>query len=229
MRFLTAAFLINAVCLTSLFAPATIGQGKLSTPSEQTTPPVTVPQPVAVASNVSLESQLDITGPVGSGQFGATVAVLPNGNIVVTDPGFDSVNADIGAVYLYDGATLALISTLTGSAANDQVGSGGVTVLSSGNFVVRSANWGATDFGAVTFGSATTGVSGSVSAANSLVGSTADDLVGSGGVTALTNGNYVVSSPNWGATQLRRRNARKRNHRDDRSCFFRKLCRRIRT
>ena len=36
-----------------------------------------------------------------------------------------------------------------------------------------------------------------VSTANSLVGSTAFDLVGFSGVTALTNGNYVVSSREW--------------------------------
>ena len=49
----------------------------------------------------------------------------------------------------------------------------------------------------MTWGNGTTGVSGVVSAANSLVGSTASDLVGSTGVTALTNGNYVVVSRNW--------------------------------
>ena len=32
---------------------------------------------------------------------------------------------------------------------------------------------------------------------NSLVGSTADDQVGSFGVAALSNGNYVVRSPGW--------------------------------
>ena len=36
-----------------------------------------------------------------------------------------------------------------------------------------------------------------MSAANSLVGSTANDKVGNFGVTALTNGNYVVASPTW--------------------------------
>ena len=41
------------------------------------------------------------------------------------------------------------------------------------------------------------GLSGAVSAANSLVGSTANDQVGFWGVTALSNGNYVVSSPDW--------------------------------
>ena len=33
-----------------------------------------------------------------------------------------------------------LISTLTGSTANDQIGNVGVTVLSNGNYLVRSLN-----------------------------------------------------------------------------------------
>ena len=41
------------------------------------------------------------------------------------------------------------------------------------------------------------GATGAVSAANSLVGSTANDQVGSGGVTVLNNGNYVARSPLW--------------------------------
>ena len=49
-----------------------------------------------------------------------------------------------------------------------------------------------------TWGSGTTGVSGAVSAANSLVGTTANDFVGSFGVTALSNGNYVVRKPELG-------------------------------
>ena len=54
-----------------------------------------------------------------------------------------------------------------------------------------------TDVGAVTWGNGTTGVSGAVFAANSLVGSTSCDQVGISGVTALTNGNYVVASKYW--------------------------------
>ena len=76
----------------------------------------------------------------------------------------------------------------------------GVTALSNGNYVVSSPNWtngAAAGAGAVTWGSGTAGVSGAVSATNSLVGSTASDYVGSDGVTALSNGNYVVSSPDW--------------------------------
>ena len=48
----------------------------------------------------------------------------------------------------------------------------------------------------MTWGSATTGVSGTVSASNSLIGGTTSDQVGQV-VTALTNGHYVVSSNLW--------------------------------
>ncbi|MCP9494239.1 MAG: hypothetical protein MSG64_07275 [Pyrinomonadaceae bacterium MAG19_C2-C3] len=48
---------------------------------------------------------------------------------------------------------------------------------------------GVADVGAVTLCSATTGCSGTVTAANSLVGSTANDTIGNSTVTTLTNGN----------------------------------------
>ncbi len=77
-----------------------------------------------------------------------------------------------------------------------------MTPLSNGNYVVTSPDWAngaAGDAGAVTWGSGTAGVSGVVSATNSLVGSTAGDSVGenAGSVLALSNGNYVVSSQYW--------------------------------
>jgi hypothetical protein len=163
--------------------------------------------PVALALAALLASapstraaQIDIPGPTGSGSFGKTVTYLPNGNFVVTDPTYSLTTptavASVGAVHLYNGSTLALISTLTGSTANDQVGNGGVTVLSNGNFVVSSTSWSGS-LGAVTWGSAMAGLSGTVSAANSIVGSTASDQIGNGGILALSNGNYVMRSGNW--------------------------------
>lgn len=50
---------------------------------------------------------------------------------------------------------------------------------------------------AVTWGDGTTGITGTVSSTNNLVGSTASDQVGSQGITALINGNYVVRTPTW--------------------------------
>ena len=144
--------------------------------------------------------QFDINGPAGSGTFGDEVVALPNGNFVVIDPGYSIPGGatNVGAVYLY-GPTGNLISTLTGSTTDDQIG-GAITILTNGNFVVRSTFWNngtVNRAGAVTWIDGTNGLNGVVSAANSLVGSANNDRVGNGGVTALTNGNYVVGSFFW--------------------------------
>lgn len=141
---------------------------------------------------------IDIIGPAGSQSFGQRVYVLTNGNIVVTDRDFNIGGAgSAGAVHLYDGTTRQLISTLRGSKFQDHVGDF-VVDLHNGNFVVVSQDWdnGAlADAGAVTFVNGTVGLNGVVSAANSLVGSHAQDRVGS--VHRLTNGNFVVSALSW--------------------------------
>lgn len=151
-------------------------------------------------------AQIDIAGPAGSGEFGKRVYLLPNGNFVVTDPGFDSSAgaADVGAVYLYrpDGG---LIYALRGSSAGDHVASGSVTVLSNGHFVVPSPDWdngGTFDAGAVTWCNGVSGSHAIVSASNSQVGGTSSNRVGSGGVHALTNGNYVVASYEWDSSSV---------------------------
>lgn len=140
-------------------------------------------------------AQVEIAGPTGSGWFGTGVFVLPNGNFVVADSlrDHDGV-ADVGAVYLFSPSG-ELISTLRGSRANDRVGTG-VHPLWNGNVVVTSPNWNG-EAGAVTLISAQSGLEGVVSATNSLVGGSARMRVGSGGITALWNGNFVVKSPQW--------------------------------
>lgn len=135
-----------------------------------------------------------------------TVTELTNGNIVVAKPNADIGSlANVGSVSLYNGSTGALISVVTGSTASDQVGASIVT-LPNGNFLIRSVNWdcqaslgcsgSVTNAGAVTWVNGSTGLSGEVKAANSLIGVTASDAVGTT-VKVLTNGNYVVASPNW--------------------------------
>jgi hypothetical protein len=120
--------------------------------------------------------------------------------------GSNGSTGDMGAVTWRDGTTgtsgvVSLGNSLTGSVVDDYVGGGGVTALTNGNYVVVSPSWNSgdatVDVGAVTWGDGTSGTSGFVSLANSLTGSTANDQVGFGGVTALTNGDYVVDSPNW--------------------------------
>jgi hypothetical protein len=157
---------------------------------------------VISAAPVGVLPQFDLTDPhpTAGGDFGDSITVLRNGNVVVTNPDDDFGGPNAGAVYLFDGVTGALISSLVGG-ANDQVVSFGVGTLSSGNYVIRIPQWNA-NRGAVTWGSSTVGVSGVVSEANSLVGSNPGDQVGTdqfglGSFSFLDNGNYVVRSPFW--------------------------------
>ena len=138
--------------------------------------------------------------PSTGNRFGQVVAPLETGNVIVTSPGDDAGGTDAGAVYLFNGTTGDLISTLTGSTANDQIGSLGVEALAGGNAVVRSPNWSngsATNAGALTFVNGTTGLSGEVNATNSLVGSAEDDQVGNESLHILQNGNYLAFTPRW--------------------------------
>lgn len=144
-------------------------------------------------------AQVDIVGPAGSQKFGTSVTVLPNGNIVVTDPQA-TIGGVIraGAVHLYS-PTGELISTVVGSTTYDSVGSGGVVAVGNSNFVVLSPNWSSQStsrVGAATWVNGTTGLNGSVSGTNSLTGSSTNDTVGMRAL-ALTNGNYVVLSSLW--------------------------------
>ena len=153
--------------------------------------------------------------PGAGDQFPAGITALPNGNIVATDWRDDFVATDGGAVYLFNGTTGALISTITGGIAGDNVGRridtcgegcfiDAITILDNGNFLVRSRAWdntsaSAMDAGAVTFGSATAGFiggGGMISDSNSLIGTSPNDNVGDS-VDLLPSGNYLVRTPNW--------------------------------
>jgi hypothetical protein len=128
------------------------------------------------------------------------VTALSNGDYVVSTPDW---NGWRGAATWGDGAagvtgTVDASNSLVGGSPDDEVGLG-VTPLSNGHYVVASPNWnagGAPRHGAATWGNGSAGVTGTIDDTNSLVGSRAGDQVGLG-VTALANGNYVVSSPLW--------------------------------
>ncbi|MFM8374841.1 MAG: YDG domain-containing protein, partial [Phenylobacterium sp.] len=134
------------------------------------------------------------------------MAYLPNGNYIVGSPTWDNgLIADAGAVSLVNGASgrvglLSASNSLVGSTAGDSVGSGGFTFLSTGNLVVTSYNWdngAAVDAGAVTFMNGASGLVGTVSASNSLVGGTSGDQVGFDRMWVLPDGDYVVTSTRW--------------------------------
>ena len=148
---------------------------------------------------------------VGSG----TVVALANGNYVVSSPNWSSDTASsVGAVTWGDGRAgstgmVSPLNSLVGTHGGDRVGEGdlnygtknsSVIALANGNYVVSSASWSNGNIarvGAVTWGNGMTGSIGTVSVSNSLIGIQAGDAVGSAGAVALTNGNYVIGSPNW--------------------------------
>lgn len=101
--------------------------------------------------------------------------------------------AGVGPVGEVDG-TIALHGSTTG----DGVG-GDVAALPNGHLVVGSARWDngtAQDVGAVTWIDGDAPLVGPVSDANSTVGTTAGDHVGAR-ILPLTNGHYIVASPDW--------------------------------
>ena len=147
---------------------------------------------------LSLTSLSDANPSEGDQHGSGNIVELPNGNIIVASPFDDFVATDAGAVRLYkpDGT---LLSVLTGSTANDQAGKQVKALIGNNNAVTSTSNWsneGTAGIGAVTWIDGTTGISGSISPDNSLVGSTANDGVGTS-ITVLMNGNYVTSTGYW--------------------------------
>ena len=167
---------------------------------------ITIATP-AVIPGVSVEL-LD-PNPGSNEIFGSSVRVLSaQGNILVFNPQDDFAATDAGAIYLFNGTSGALISALRGSAAGDQVGSSGTfmtnvfastVVLGNGNQLIRSPSWNGSA-GAITPFNLSTGVSGAVSSANSLVGAAPGDQIGSSGIRTLNGGKMAVFSPNWNGT-----------------------------
>ncbi|MCO6511999.1 MAG: VCBS repeat-containing protein [Aridibacter famidurans] len=153
------------------------------------------------ASFVHPQVTFDLPTPAGSQDFGSQVYVLPNGNIVVTDSSFDDPGGaqNVGAVHLFNGRTGALISTMTGSSENDEIGGNDILILPNGNFVVGTYSFddaGTQDVGSVTLCSGTTGCPSQITFLNSLVGGSTEDSIGSN-LNVLPNGNFVVLADSW--------------------------------
>ena len=160
------------------------------------------PTNLVITDTVSDQFYIDLADPnpqPGAQHGDGNIVQLDNGNIAVSASGAHFGNIRTGAVFLYNGTTGGLISALYGNAADDGIGSGGLAALAGSNVAVASPYWdnGAlTDVGAVTWFNGTTGLSGFVTAANSLTGSTASDRVGLR-INTLANGNYLVGSAYW--------------------------------
>ena len=123
------------------------------------------------------------------------ITVLPNGNYVILSPNWN---------WAYGAATFALKdvgvsgvvsngNSLVGSRSGDQVGYLAPTILSNGNYLVQSPYWNG-QLGAVTWASGTTGITGTVSGTNSLIGSAGGDQTGMYVYPLQANGNFIVNT-----------------------------------
>jgi len=140
---------------------------------------------------------LDPTPGIGD-EFGQWVIILPNGNIVVSDPN-DSTNAPgNGAVHLYSSSSRSLIASSYGDGADDRLGfinnlASGVIGLPNGNYVIASSRdtvGGIHEAGSVRLMNGTTGVQ----IGATIAGDEAFDWLGLDGLTALANSNFVIAS-----------------------------------
>lgn len=143
----------------------------------------------AVISTLSGDNTNDY---FGSGGF----LLLAGGNFATWSEVDDVAGKiDAGSVVMINGTTGAVITTTTGATAGDKIGSNfgnsmAATLLSNGNFVVGSTH--KTVGGFINAGSVMllNGTTGDIVA--TLNGTYQNNLLGFSGVTALTNGNFVI-------------------------------------
>lgn len=136
-----------------------------------------------------------------------SVWALANGHALMITPLW---NGGLGAITWIDGTNgqsvtgygvVTALNSITGANPGDQVGLGGVGVLSTGNAIVGSSNWNS-GRGAVTWingadGKDINNMRGNVTTSNSVTGASAGDLVGNS-VFALTNDNVIAACPGYG-------------------------------
>ena len=174
---------------------------------------------ISAANSLIGSSASDQMGTNLDGDPRNMVTALNNGNYVVVSMNWDAVNPalyDVGAVTWGNGVTgtsgeISVSNSYIGASEGDRIGwSGyglsastpGVTALTNGNYIFGSLAWHSSlpaGVGAVTWGNGAIGSAGYISSANSMVGSSLGDNIGSSGIIALANGNYVIASPNWSA------------------------------
>lgn len=136
-------------------------------------------------------------------RVGTSVVPLTNGNYTIISPYWDRGSlANAGAVTLANGRKqsagfVSESNSLVGSSINDFLDAK-ITSLSNGHFVIATPRWdngSATDAGAVTWADGFKGITGTLDANKSLVGTSANDSLSD--VKGLPNGNYLVLSPDW--------------------------------
>ena len=126
--------------------------------------------------------------------FGRKVLVLANGNIVVSDPKDSKNLTRQGAVHLYSPNSSTPIASFYGEASNASFGDFDIVALSNSHFVVTSPNEfveGKQKMGRVVLVDGNTG-----NQIASIAGDDVDDRLGSEGIVALANDNFLIVSTN---------------------------------
>ncbi len=123
--------------------------------------------------------------------------ILTNGNYIVRVPYWNSFR---GAVVWGSGnigitGEVGLKNALIGNEVNKRLGAEAITLLSNGNYVVKCPTCNAGN-PTITWGDGVNGITGEISIDNSFWPINNDSSLSSF-VTALTNGNYVITSPSW--------------------------------
>ena len=146
-----------------------------------------------------VSAQNSLVGAQAGDAIAQFVVRLTNGNYVIASPLWSN---NRGASTWADGnsgvvGTVGAANSLVGENENDLLSAFGVYPLLDGGYVVPTPRW---DIGALTSIGAITrapadGLSGVVSASNSIVGTQAGDALGARGVVALPDGGFVVQSP----------------------------------
>lgn len=139
----------------------------------------------------------------------AGVEVLPNSSYVVLSPRWGKdVDTNAGAVTWCSGTNgcpgvISSDNSLVGSSKDDGVGMD-MVILPDGNYLVFNPYWdrgSATDAGAITWCSLSEGCAGTISAENSLVGSSDHNYVGTdhnkSSLAIYPDSTYAILSPFW--------------------------------
>lgn len=130
-------------------------------------------------------------GPSSSGAFGSNVKTISATHYAVNEVNYSAIQPSAGAVHVYNHAG-SLIYSITGDNANDNLGSGGITSLPNGNYLIRSEF---DDVNGVVDASSVkliNGVTGEVIA--TIAGDVLNDNLGNTGFTNLPNGNFLIRS-----------------------------------
>ena len=155
---------------------------------------------ISASNSLVGSTDIDLIGSPTASGYPSVVALADGGFVVQSTCWQGAGGVRIGAItYVPASGLIGPVSTansLVGTTLGDLLDST-ISALPNGGYVVNAPGWdrgGIVDAGASTLCTAGVGCVGTITAGTSFVGTSAHDQVGSRPATALSNGNYVISS-----------------------------------